>query len=94
MKTILKYPLSGQMSSHMMTKEARPLSAQMQNGYPQLWVECDDEYPMTSTRYFFTIGTGQAVPKNGRYVSTMIDGNYVWHIYEVPAPGKGEFDGN
>lgn len=47
----------------------------------QVWVEVDpNESPAAIT--IFSIGTGHgAVPEHAQYLGTVIDGDYVWHVY-------------
>ena len=47
-----------------------------------LWFEVDDEVEQ-SMHCFVCAGTGGTVPY-GSYITSVVDGQFVWHIYEVP----------
>ena len=67
---------------------SKVLSFQMQNGQPVLWVLADDNVTEDQKYlvHFRYIGTGQEVSKemlNGKYIGTIQDGMFVWHLFEV-----------
>lgn len=64
------------------------LAAGFQGGYPGFlyaWFEVDDAFPVEKRR-FATIGTGQEIPADARYLGTAQESGHplVWHIYELP----------
>lgn len=64
---------------------AKVLSAQMQRGQPCIWYLFDDAHVADKQQRTFEIhGTGQQVvgPQELIHVGTMLDGNYVWHVFE------------
>lgn len=66
------------------------LSVQMQQGAPQIWALCDPTEPKVP-RAFRIIGTGHEIPGYpGAYVATVIDGQFVWHVFECAPPTKAE----
>lgn len=57
-----------------------------QTRQPALWIELDPEAERVN-RTFKILATGQPIEGDGGYpydihVGTVIDGNFVWHIYE------------
>lgn len=52
-----------------------------------IWVEVDTDKPV-KPREFMIFATGSKVPDEWKHVGTLLDGPFVWHIYErdfVPA---------
>ena len=45
------------------------------------WVELEPENEVIPC-YFVIIGTGHPVPDDCGYVGTILDGPFVWHLYE------------
>ena len=83
MKTIYKYKLLlDDVQTVEMPVGANILSAQMQNGELCLWAEVDDEKP-TEYRSIWIYGTGHLMDDAlVRYISTVQDRSFVWHVYE------------
>lgn len=85
MKTIFKYPYSDVL---MLPDRACVLSAQMQDGGLWLWCLVNTEYPVVE-RQFRMWGTGWDLTDECKdyklvsHISTVQDGEYVWHIFEV-----------
>ena len=89
MQTIWKYEL-GQLDSVKdsqlkivisIRRGAKPLYIGKQNGITCVWAEVDPEAPEINAT-FFSVGTGHgAVPGRNTYLGTVIDGEYVWHVY-------------
>ena len=49
-----------------------------------IYAECDEEEDETRTRIFEIVGTGRELSKyNKRFISTVIRGTYVYHVYEI-----------
>lgn len=83
MKTIYKYRIDG--VKHLELPEgAKVIHAAMQNNSPHIWVE----YPVFvdsddfEERRFTCYGTGFEVPDSSIHIGSMIDEDFVWHIYE------------
>jgi len=73
-RTVLDLPL-----------EARPLTVQMQNGDPCMWVLLNPSQP-TVRRIFDVYGTGHDMPDiPGHYVATfqMDGGAMVWRVFDA-----------
>lgn len=53
----------------------------IQDGVPCLWAE---SYPEQETRdrYFKIVGTGHEVDGDSWHVGSVLDGPYVWHLYQ------------
>lgn len=47
-----------------------------------VWINVDPESPL-ECRVFWTVGTGQDIPKASRYVGTAMIGRFVWHVFEA-----------
>ncbi len=61
---------------------ARPIFACMQNGTPTIWVETETDTVITNPRRFSVYPTGQRIPDTAKYVATIRDDPYIWHVYE------------
>ena len=68
-----------------MPEDAEIVHVNEQNGFPTMWVLVDDCAP-TMERIFFICGTGDAIRRDAKYVGSVHDGEYVWHIFEIPEP--------
>jgi hypothetical protein len=85
MKTIWKYTVSGAVTEVLMPADAQILSIQMQEARICMWALVDPERPKVS-RTFRTRGTGWVIGSDetlGTHLGTVIDGPFVWHIFEV-----------
>lgn len=74
MKTVYKYsiPINEQTFRLDLPGGAKILSAQLQNGKPQLWALVNTEMPAIS-RQFYWVGTGNPIDESGlTYVSTFL----------------------
>lgn len=82
--TIWKYPLvSHGVISINMPQGAEVLSAQMQLGFVTLWALVGPR-TVYEMRTFLVVGTGNALPPaNLSHISTILDGPYVWHVFEM-----------
>lgn len=82
MRTIHKYPL--ELTDHQyikILKGYKLLFVGNQNGKLCLWVEGHD-IGLVSIQIVI-VGTGNPVPKNGRYVGSAIITPHVWHVYQL-----------
>jgi hypothetical protein len=82
MKTIYKYTLDSQDCTLQLPKGAEILTVQLQNQIPTLWALVN---PMTVTeeRHICIVGTGWQVEDNMKYITTYMDGYFVWHVFEL-----------
>ena len=62
---------------------AEVLCVQMQGGNPCIWAVVDERMPLQE-RKFYIHGTGHPIAGLAvkRYIGTVQDGQYVWHVYE------------
>ena len=84
MKTIWKFPLELKGLQNISIPEgAEILNCAIQNGGVFLWALVGPSLPL-QRREIEMIGTGNQIPEEERrYISTIIDGALVWHIFEV-----------
>ena len=82
MKTIYKYTLDSQDCTLHLPKGAEILTVQLQNGIPTLWALVN---PMTVTeeRHICIVGTVWDVEDTMKYITTYMDGYFVWHVFEL-----------
>lgn len=82
MKTIYKYTLDSQDFTLNLPKGAEILTIKLQNNIPTLWALVN---PMTVTeeRHICIVGTGWQVEDNMKYITTYMDGYFVWHVFEL-----------
>lgn len=59
---------------------SRAISVALQDGRPTVWFEVDMEQPEGRLR-LYSVGTGFGPLPNGRFIGTIIEGEFVWHIY-------------
>jgi hypothetical protein len=56
----------------------------LQNEQYTVWAEIDDSnLQELETREFVVVGTGWEIPFHSAYFTTIMDGAFVWHVYEV-----------
>ncbi len=81
MKTVWKYkiPLGGVMS---VPKDSKPVFFGIQNKEFCLWLEVDIEEELVDRR-FVIYGTGHTILGNSKYIQSIFDDIFVWHLYEA-----------
>ncbi len=47
-----------------------------------IWAQVDDARPLRR-RTFAVVGTGHEVPQPARFISTVQDGPFVWHVFDL-----------
>ena len=77
---IYKYPVSIGTFFHMIPKGAEVLCVQMQDRIPQIWVLVDPDAE-EEKREFIVVGTGHRHTMLSRYVGTLQDPPFVWHLF-------------
>ena len=84
MKKIFKYEI---VDSKQITIElpmgAIVVDACIQQGNVKLWIEVPQDDRIKEKRTFKIFGTGVEIPTEAIHRSTLFDGVFVWHIYEV-----------
>lgn len=85
MKTIWKYPLDVKINQTIELRVgAKIICCKMQSHQLMLWAEFDTEVERTETRTIMIVGTGHPINATAyKYIESVLDGSYVWHIYEV-----------
>jgi hypothetical protein len=85
MITIWKYPI--QVVDRQMVKmphSAKIICAKMQFGQLCLWAEVTDQPVRAEDREIMIVGTGHPITSTAyKYIESVVDGNFVWHIFEV-----------
>jgi hypothetical protein len=91
MKTIFKYELSLNRTELQLPKNAKVLTAQLQEGVFCIWVMLDQGF-VTYVPWFFDVyGTGHNMPSDpGDYVATAQMGPFVWHVFDATRLVVGE----
>lgn len=83
-RKIFKYPLQITDSQKLeIPKHSTPLSLQVQDGKPTLWVMVDEEKPKTPVT-IICVGTGNPVPDELDilgYLGTSQVNGFVWHFF-------------
>ena len=82
MKTIYKYPLNSHDCTLQLPKGAEILTVQLQNGIPTLWALVNPT-TVTEERHICIVGTGWDVEDTMKYITTYMDGYFVWHAFEL-----------
>jgi len=82
MKTIYKYTLNSKDCTLQLPKGAEILTVQLQNENPTLWALVNP-ITVTEERYICIVGTGWQVEDNMKYITTYMDGYFVWHVFEL-----------
>jgi hypothetical protein len=82
MKTIYKYTLDSQDCTLNLPKGAEILTVQLQNQIPTLWALVNP-ITVTEERHICIVGTGCQVEDTMKYITTYMDGYFVWHVFEL-----------
>ena len=82
---VWKFPLLWVEANQDMPVAAQIIYVGMDPGsdHIALWAIVDPEQPM-ETRRFAILATGASLHDPERHVGSVIDGNYVWHVFETP----------
>ena len=82
MSRVLKYNLTD--GPVLMPLGAVVIHVAMQRGYMRLWAIVDDAQTTMEKRQFDVVGTGIHFNAAGKqHIATVIDGQFVWHAFEV-----------
>ena len=83
MKTVYKYRVDGATEIRVPVG-SKVIHVGMQNGAPYIWVEVSTNPHLDiEGRYFEIAGTGWEIEDDAVHIGSVIDGAFVWHIYEV-----------
>ena len=83
MKTIYKYQLTSQVCTLTLPTGAEILTVKLQNEKPTLWAVVNPNTSEVEERHICIIGTGWQVEDNMEYITTYLDGYFVWHVFEL-----------
>jgi hypothetical protein len=82
MKAVHKYQFTQRLMDFQMPQGAIVRSVQDQHGVVTMWAEVDTD-KLLSGRRFTVYGTGHEVPPHAKYVGTVQQGAFVWHVFEL-----------
>lgn len=84
MNTVWKYRLELDKNDLKLPKGSNLLTVMDQNGEICLWCRCDDHAEL-EVRRLIVSGTGQPAPapETSRYVGSVCQGPFVWHVFEL-----------
>lgn len=83
-RTIWKFPLSNAGVNSIPLPErasVRLVDLDPMTGIPTIWVELDDSDPKR-VRRFLVHGTGHRIEPDEVHVGSVIQGSFVWHVFE------------
>lgn len=84
MSVIYKYALNDVKTVLSLPQGAEVLTVNEQDRTLQLWAKVDPTQQRLERRAFVVIGTGNEFDDLGlRYVSTVLVGPFVWHVFEA-----------
>jgi len=81
-KVIHKYQM-GLVTTHEMPKKAECICVQMQNDNICAWFLQDVDDKEIVPRKFTIYGTGHDIPIHDKYMGTVQNDGFVWHVFEV-----------
>lgn len=83
-KKVFKYSLPVEDGPHTLTvpEYCAPVHVAMQHNRITIWAEVFPDNPMVE-RVFFVHGTGHSINADHDHVGTVLDGSFVWHVYEA-----------
>jgi hypothetical protein len=55
----------------------------VQGRRPCIWAHVNPDSSETEVRGFQIFGTGHPIPPGAKHVGTVLDGDFVWHAFEV-----------
>lgn len=88
MRTIWKYPIPlGDEAVAVLAPYAAPIvlvALDPATGGPAVWIELDTNHPQ-DLRTFVVRGTGHQIGDGEKHVGSLIDGAFVWRVFEVAA---------
>jgi hypothetical protein len=83
MKTIFKYALDSQDCTLQLPKGAEILTVGLKNGSPSLWALVNPNTSELEERHICIVGTEWQVEDTMKYITTYMDGYFVWHVFEL-----------
>lgn len=84
MLSIFKFSLPENGTAVQVPKGANFRLFGMQRGIPCVWFEVDPDKKETETIHLIIYGTGHPIPDKACHLQSVMDGNFVWHLYNLP----------
>lgn len=92
MRTIHKFivPFASQAVNELPPMPANPaapirfVGLDPRSGLPAVWIEVHTDDNPDPGRRMVVYGTGHEIPPDLTYVGSLIDGSFVWHVFEQP----------
>lgn len=82
-RTVFKYPISRARATRLCLSGPIVHIGLQDDGVERLMVWAEANVHQPKTRIFEVFGTGHTVPEEAEHVCSVIDGPFVWHIYEL-----------
>lgn len=82
MRVIYKYPLPSAINSVALNANAEILCVQLQENVITMWALVDTDNPIIN-RTFAVYGTGNEIESFSKYVGTVQQNQFVWHVFEL-----------
>ena len=84
MTRVFKYAIEHGRTTIGMPEGSTVVHVAMQDKHVTLWAEVTDG-GQPELREFLIVGTGQTIPDRVpfQHVGTVMDGPFVWHVYEI-----------
>lgn len=86
MRSVHKHPFShlSQPLQVQCSRLAKVVLVDTQGGVPTVWIDDErDEAIHTMRRNFMVIGTGHPIPDGATHVGSLMQGAFVWHVYQL-----------
>lgn len=80
-KVIHKFAVHPDRQEIFAPRNAEILSVGMQDGEIIVWMTVNPQEPFLYHRVY-VVGTGREVPSHCKFVGTVFDGPFVWHIFK------------
>jgi len=81
---IYKYPMFDMSDTLRLPVDAQIVHFGLQHERPTVWAQVRRDGPAEPFREFVIVGTGHPFPKDYTHRGTVLDGEFVWHLMELP----------
>lgn len=84
-KKVLKYTIEDHTDNTIFEFPigAKIVSASIQYSKLKIWVELDQSITHMESRIFKVFETGEEIPQSAKFIITVFDSGFVWHLYEM-----------
>lgn len=82
MRTVHKFQIGFPSTTLLLHKDAKLVHLAYSTDHADVWFEVDTN-AMQVLRQLSYIGTGREVPPQAVHLDTIMDGPYVWHLYDL-----------